>query len=168
MRRRARLALSLLLAVPCVAADLSALSGRWVRVPERSQSIPAAIESGIASLSFVARPIARARLSKIARTDTVLRIVPSPGEVSVSYDGFRCASPLDGRQVELWREGEAGRLASRTAGAVLVQEFHGKDGMQTNRIFLGSAERELVVETRLTSPRLKGPVTYRSVYRRDP
>lgn len=161
-------ALILLLALSCWPADLSGLDGRWVRVPGRSQSIPAAIESGIASLSFVARPIARARLAKIARTDTVLRIASGPATVSVSYDGFRCVSPLDGRTVTLQRDGETGTLSSRQVGDAIEQEFHGKDGMQVNRIALGNGAGELVVETRLTSPRLKGPVVYRSTYRRDP
>jgi hypothetical protein len=118
LRQRAALLLLPLaaaLAVPAAArAQESSMRGTFVIDRAHSDDVNRAIETAVARMSFVTRPIARGRLR---RTNTVYQRVVlnfTQSEVSTTFDQRRAiTSPANGQPVEWTREdGEKFQLST--------------------------------------------------------
>ena len=163
----AGLALGLLAAAlaPAARAQNDALRGTFVLNRAASDDVNAAINTTVARMNFVARPIARGRLRKTNPIHDRVVVAWTPAQIAVTTGEavpVTSAPGVAGR----WRreDGETFGLTQRWEGARLVQTFTAEDGTRTNTYTLGPDGRTLSLDVRITSPRLPRPLTYRLVY----
>jgi hypothetical protein len=155
------LILALLLAAPLAAQP----TGTWKLTG--GDDIPAVLEKGTASVSFLIRGIARSRLKKTNSAYQRIQIQRPAGEVTIQYDDRQPQHmPADGRAVKWTREdGEAFQISARTERGELVQHYQGEDGERTNVFhFEGGA---LTLTVTVKSPKLPQPITYKLTYKAD-
>ena len=159
-----RLFLSLLLTLPAAAQD-SGLSGTWTLV--EAPDLAKVIDAVVASMNFLARPIARSRLAHTNTAYGTLRIDQQPAEILIQTDQRAPQRmPADGQPVEWTREdGERFVISARRERGDLVQTFQARDGERTNVFHLDPASHTLTLSVTVTSPRLPRPLTYALVYR---
>ena len=139
--------------------------GSWtlVSAPDLAQ----VVEAATASMNFVTRPIARARLKKAFRVFPTLRIERGADDLAIQYgDRVPQRMPADGREVEWTREdGERMHISARLDQDDLIQHYRAEDGERTNVFHVDVRTKALTMEVTITSPRLPGPVTYAVTYR---
>ena len=151
------------------AAGLADFQGTWKIDRKRSQNVSEAIDAAVEPLNFVVRSVARTRLQKTNQPGATLAIALADGNTSIDYGRKTVVTPSDGKPVP-WgqKEGEPAEVSTRLTGSALVQTFKASDGQKTNRFLLSPDGKELVLETQVASPRLPKPLSYRTVYRREP
>jgi len=171
-RQRTRMLLLPLLAalaLPAAAdAQESSMRGTFTIDRARSDDVNRAIETAVARMSFVTRPIARGRLR---RTNTVYQRVVinyTQAQVSTTFDQRRpVESPANGQPVKWTREdGEKFDLSTEWQGGRLVQTFRAEDGSRTNTYTISPDGRTLTMHVTLRSPRLSSPLEYNLVFNR--
>lgn len=147
----------------------SSLDGSYVLVVEGSDDVNRAIEASIARMSFIVRPIARARLRKTNIPYRRLRIATDDREVSVTADASApITSPANGAGIKWRREdGEVLDLSTEWEGRSLLQTFGAKDGSRQNRFSLSPDGKTLTMHVTISSPRLAAPLKYALRYRRE-
>ncbi|HEV7591452.1 MAG TPA: hypothetical protein VGO40_25280 [Longimicrobium sp.] len=144
------------------------MRGTFVVDRAHSDDINRAIETAVARMSFVTRPIARGRLR---RTNTVYnRVVVNytPAQVATTFDQRRpIESPANGQPVKWTREdGEKFDLSTQWQAGRLVQTFRAEDGSRTNTYTISPDGRTLTMHVVLRSPRLSSPLEYNLVFNR--
>jgi len=152
------------------AAGLADFQGTWKIDRKRSQNVSEAIDDAVEPLNFVVRSVARTRLQKTNQPGATLAIALTDGNTSIDYGNKKTVvTPSDGKPVP-WgqKESEPAEVSTRLTGSALVQTFKANDGQKTNRFLLSPDGKELVLETQVASPRLSKPLSYRTVYRREP
>lgn len=171
-RRATRLALSFAVVVwGQTGPSIDHLTGRYRALPAKSDSVEAAIERGIASMSFVARPVARGMLRKrngvpaeigISRQGDQLRMErPGRPTITGSWDGRPIAyTPPDGEKTQV--------SYKLVGGGALEESFVAKDGSRTNTFEWSAKDALLYLRVRLTGERLPKPIEYRLAYERLP
>jgi hypothetical protein len=165
MARRYRpLLLPIFLALP-LAAQNPGLFGTWTaaEVPD----LTPVIEAATASMNFLTRPIARARLKKVALVFPTIRIERGADDIAITYgDRAPQRMPADGRAVEWTREdGEKLHISAHLEQDDLVQRYQAADGGRTNVFHFDGRNRTVTLTVTITSPRLPGPVSYALSYR---
>lgn len=172
LRQRTRLLLLPLLAVLAVPAAAkaqeSAINGTFTLNRQASDDVNRAIETAVARMNFVTRPIARGRLRKTNVPYNRMVIAHTAQEVSTTFDNRRAiVSPSNGREIE-WTREDGERLHLRTAweNGKLVQVFRADDGTRTNTYSVSGDGRTLTMHVQITSPRLPRPLEYNLVYNR--
>jgi hypothetical protein len=155
------------LTIGAASADAPGPEGTFTLDKAASDDVKEAVERSAGEFNFVLRSFARSRLTKANPIPQQVRIVYTPGEVSVQLDlAPAVTAPRDGNNVKWTRDdGAMFDLTARTDGGVLRQSFEGKDGQRVNVYRLRDA-RTLAMEVTLTSPRLAKPLTYTLVFRR--
>ncbi len=151
-------------------SSIDHLTGRYRFLPAKSDKVEAAIERGIASMSFIARPAARGLLRK--RNGV-------PAEIGISRQGdqLRMERPgrptitggWDGRPIPYTPpDGEKTQVSYKLAGGALEETFVAKDGVRTNTFEWSAKDALLYLRVRLTAERLPKPIEYRLAYERLP
>ena len=145
------------------------LEGSYVLVSPGRAEIDRAIETAIARMNFVTRPIARGRLRRTNVPYGRLRVSVSPSEiVTTADDGSPVVTPPSGTFVKWEREdGETFDVATRWQGDTLSQTFRADDGQRDNLYTLGPDGRTLTLAVTLSSPRLPNPLRYSLTYRKE-
>jgi hypothetical protein len=153
----------MLLAVPALAQNGS-LAGTWTLAT--APDLAKAIDSVVAPMNFLVRPIARSRLAKTNTAYTTLHISQDAGTVTIQPDQrIPQRMPSDGQPVAWTREdGEKFVVSARLDGDDLVQTFKATDGERTNVYHLDSVNHTLTLSVTVASPRLPRPLTYALVY----
>ena len=171
-RQRTRMLLLPLLAafaIPAAAnAQESTMRGTFVINRAQSDDVNRAIETAVARMSFVTRPIARGRLRRTNQVYQRVVINYTPSEVSTTFDQRHAIeSPANGQPVAWTREdGEKFQLSTSWENGRLVQTFRAEDGSRTNTYSISPDGRTLTMHVTLRSPRLSSPLEYNLVFNR--
>lgn len=160
-----------LLAVLALAASAMSgptLEGEWELVAAESGDIAVAIDSAIAKMNFVKRPIARSRLKKTNPAYRTISLSRTTDQLVISFDGGKPVQmPANGTAVKWKREdGETFDVAGTWETARVTQQFVAGDGKRSNVFRLSPDGGKLRLDVELTSDQLPAPVTYSLVYRR--
>jgi hypothetical protein len=159
------------LALPAAShAQESTMRGTWVINRQASDDVNRAIETAVARMSFITRPIARGRLR---RTNPVYnRVVVSytPQQVSTVFDTRHSIdSPANGQPIKWTREdGEKFDLSTEWQQGRLVQTFRAEDGSRTNTYVVSPDGHTLTMHVVLRSPKLPQPLEYKMVFNKAP
>lgn len=154
-----------------VALTVHAEEPQWVGVfenPEQSQEgIEAAIETAVAKMNFITRPIARSRLKKTNPAYERIVIERTPAVIRVQFDDRKpIEMPADGSSVKWTRDdGEVFDVSAEPGEEELRQTFKAEDGERINT-FSANAAGQMTMETQVSSPQLKAPVIYTLLYER--
>jgi hypothetical protein len=145
----------------------AAWSGTYEHVPEQSSDISQAIDAAVKNMSFIKRPIARARLAKTNVPYQRIRIQVAGADVEIAFDDRKpIRIPLDGRPIKWTREdGEVFDVSVQLDGDQLVQTYRAEDGMRVNT-FQVDASGSLRLRVEVSSPQLPQPMRYELAYRR--
>lgn len=162
------LLLTLILAAAGVHADEATLQGTFLNEQQSAKTIETAIETSVAKMNFIKRPIARSRLKKTNEAHRRVEIGMGGGEISVAFDGRKPVKmPADGSAIHWTREdGETFEVNAVWDGSRLVQTFKAEDGTRANAFSLGADGRLTMVVT-LTSPQLDRPLVYTLTFARS-
>lgn len=141
--------------------------GVFVNDEQSDVGVLKAIETAVADMSFLTRPIARSRLKKTNTLAHRITIARQAETITVRFDQRKPAEmPADGSVIK-WtgEDGEQFDVFARLANARLVQTFNAEDGQRVNSFSTEDAQR-LTLEVQVTSPRLPKPLTYTVHYKR--
>ena len=166
MRRYLLVALITLVAAAAHAADPS-LQGTFVNEQQSAKTIETAIETTVAKMNFIKRPIARSRLKKTNEAHRRVEIGIGDVLISVAFDGRKPVQmPADGSTIKWTRDdGETFDVHAAWDGERLVQTFRAEDGTRANAFSVGADGRLNMVVT-LTSPQLDQPLVYTLTFSR--
>jgi len=157
------------LALPAAAhAQESSMRGTFTLNRQQSDDVNRAIETAVARMSFVTRPIARGRLRRTNQPYNRAVINFTQAEVSTTYDQRHIiTSPANGQPVKWTREdGEKFDLSTEWQNGRLVQTFRAEDGSRTNTFTISPDGRTLTMHVTIRSPRLASPLEYNLVFNR--
>jgi hypothetical protein len=142
------------------------LNGSYTLQPELSGSVTGAVDSAVAKMNFIIRPIARRRLVQTNRPSQGLRISLSAVIHEIQFDARSpIRTPADGRAIPWTREdGEQFMLRTTLESTDLVQRFEAADGVKTIRYDL--IRDHLRMRVTVESPKLLNSLNYTLVYRR--
>jgi hypothetical protein len=167
--RHAPALLLALIACGAVAAHAEApsLQGTYLNEQQSAKTIESAIETTVAKMNFIKRPIARSRLKKTNSAHRRVEIRIGSSEISVAFDGNKPVQmPADGSTIRWTREdGETFDVNAAWDGERLVQTFKAEDGARANAFSVGADGRLNMVVT-LTSPQLDQPLVYTLTFAR--
>jgi hypothetical protein len=166
MRRHVLLALFALVAAAAHAADPS-LQGTFVNEQQSAKTIETAIETTVAKMNFIKRPIARSRLKKTNEAHRRVEIGIGRDQISVAFDGRKPVQmPADGSTIKWTRaDGETFDVNASWDGERLAQTFKAEDGTRANAFSVG-ADGQLKMVVTLTSPQLDQPLVYALTFSR--
>jgi len=158
--RSARLFLVLAFATLSLVAQEGSLAGTWTQV--RADDIAAAIQSTVADMNFIKRPIARGRLTKLNPAYKKVVITISSQEVLIKLDERDAIHmPPDGKSAPWTREdGDKFQVAAQVSKDQLIQTFKNDEGERTNLFKLSPDGRSLTMTATVKSPQLPKPLTY--------
>jgi len=168
MRRHRQLLLTLIGIVAVAAhADNPSLQGTFANEQQSASTIESAIETTVAKMNFIKRPIARSRLKKTNEAHRRVEIGMGQDQISVAFDGHKPVQmPADGHTIRWTREdGETFDVNAAWDGERLVQTFKAEDGTRANAFSVGADGRLNMVVT-LTSPQLDQPLVYTLTFSR--
>jgi hypothetical protein len=148
-------------------ADEPELQGTFLNEQQSAQTIETAIETSVAKMNFIKRPIARSRLKKTNEAHRRVEIRIGIGEISIAFDGRNPVQmPADGSTIHWTREdGETFEVNAVRDGNRLVQTFKAEDGTRANAFSIG-ADGQLSMQVTLTSPQLDQPLIYTLTFSR--
>ena len=152
-----------------VQAQNARLQGTFAYEAAGSDNINQAIESAVARMNFITRPIARGRLRKTNEPYRTVRISFTPAQISVVTDTRDAiVSPANGAPIKWTREdGEVLDVATAWRGATIEQSFTAEDGKRVNTYSLSPDGNVMTMQVTITSPRLAAPLRYSLRYRRQ-
>jgi len=158
--RAAQLFLLPVLATLSLAAQGPSLSGTWFQ--SKADDIPAAINTTVADMNFITRPIARHKLTKLNPAYRKVAIAISEKEVLVKFDERDPIHMPANGQVAPWtrEDGEKFMVAAQVSPDQLIQTFKNEEGERTNIFKLGHDGRSLTMSATIKSPRLPKPLVY--------
>lgn len=135
----------------------------YALVADSSENIKAAIDTTIRHMNFIARPIARSRLSKINPTPQRLVVDLEADRVSVAFDnGNPVVTPRDGEVVP-WLNpltGETNQAHVVVSGDTVRQTIIAHDGERENALIFSEGGQRLLLHVTVTSHRLPRPLIY--------
>lgn len=134
------------------------------------RAVLAAVEKAIASMGFLAKPIARESLRQRAEVrDGYSLVFDGLGNLQVMSQGFPVESgPLNGRPFLLeTKYGDRSQLTQRFVEGVLEQEGRTDDGSGRTEFRLTDDGATLLVHRVMESPRLSAAVDFTLTYRRQ-
>ena len=164
--RLARLFLVPVLAALSLAAQEASLSGTWTQT--KADDIPAAINSTVADMNFIKRPVARHRLTNLNPAYRKVMIAVSDREVLVKFDEREpIHMPPDGKSAPWTREdGAKFMVAAQVSKDQLVQTFKNDEGERTNIFKLSPDGKSLTLSATIKSPQLPKSLTYSITFAR--
>ena len=146
-------------ALSLMAQDPS-LSGTWTQA--KADDIAAAINSTVADMNFIKRPIARGRLTKLNPAYKKVVIAISSQEVLIKFDERDSIHmPAGGASAPWTREdGDKFMVAAQVGKDQLIQTFKNEEGERTNIFRLSPDGKSLTMSATIKSPQLPKPLTY--------
>jgi hypothetical protein len=164
--RAARLFLVPVVTALSLFAQESPLSGTWNQT--KADDIAAAINSTVADMNFIKRPIARSRLTKLNPAYKKVVITISDQEVLVKFDEREpIHMPRNGQAAPWTREdGDKFMVAAQVSKDQLIQTFKNDEGERTNVFKLSPDGKVLTLSATVKSPQLPKPLTYAIVFGR--
>ncbi len=164
----AALAVSALMSCSAAQSEEPLWVGAFLNEHQSSEGVDAAIETAVAKMNFITRPIARSRLKKSNPAYKRIVIVHKGDLVSVSFDGRRpIEMPADGAPIKWTRDdGEVFDVTATVQNGELIQTFKAEDGQRVNT-FSANDSGQMTMEAKLTSPQLPTPVIYTLLYQRN-
>jgi hypothetical protein len=171
-QRTSVVALALALAATLVptlgSAQESSMRGTWTLNRQASDNVATAINTAVARMNFVTRPIARGRLTRTNAPYTRVEIGYTQERVTLKYDERApMVSPANGTPVQWRREdGEMLQLSTEWENGRLEQTFKAEDGQRVNTFSISEDGRVLSLDVTVSSPRLPQPLHYKLVFNR--
>jgi len=158
--RAAQLFLVPVLAIMSLSAQESTLSGTWTQA--KADDIAAAINTTVADMNFIKRPIARGRLAKLNPAYKKVVIAISSQEVLIKFDERDSIHmPAGGASAPWTREdGDKFMVAAQVGKDQLIQTFKNEEGERTNIFRLSPDGKSLTMSATIKSPQLPKPLTY--------
>lgn len=158
--RAARLFLFPVLAALSLAAQESSLSGTWTQT--KADDIAAAINTTVADMNFIKRPIARGRLAKVNPAYKKVAISISDKEVLVKFDEREPIHMLPAGKPSPWtrEDGDKFQVAAQVSKDQLIQTFKNDEGERTNVFKLSPDGKSLTMNATIKSPKLPKALTY--------
>lgn len=160
----------LLLSLVCAAcaATPTDISGSYTFVPGQNPGVAQAIETAIADMSFLLRPIARNRLAKTTELPKSVLLQVGPSTAHIILGGTDSLElPLNGVPVD-WTnpDGELVKVSAHWNGTALVQVYQGKEGKCINTYSQQADGKTLRMDVEVSSTHLPKPVKYQVLFRR--
>jgi hypothetical protein len=155
------------LALPAAShAQESSMRGTWAINRQGSDDVNRAIETAVARMSFITRPIARGRLRRTNPVYNRVVVNFTPQQVSTTFDQRHAIeSPANGQPIKWTREdGERLDLSTEWQQGRLVQTFRAEDGSRTNTYVVSPDGHTLTLHVVIRSPKLPQPLEYKLVY----
>ncbi len=153
-----------------VASDLAAQEEAWLGAWKLAASpeIAPAILRCTESMSFLTRPIARGRLTKLNPAYQRLSLRRLGEDFELQFDGRPpLRLPADGRAVPWTREdGESFLVSARPEAGRLLQHYQGADGERSNVFRMDPSGKTLSLEVTVKSRKLPAPLVYTLRYAR--
>ncbi|HYO82814.1 MAG TPA: hypothetical protein VES20_15520 [Bryobacteraceae bacterium] len=162
------LALALLLA--SFPSSLDQYAGRYVLIGVESADVKGVIEDTVRQFNFLIRPIARSRLQKtnVAFPSIEFRRT-ADGSFTIWHEqGTAVTHAAPGQTVRAVSPDNSRIEVSLVPGPPLREIYQSGEGRRENRYELSAGGESLAVHVNIASPRLRGPIVYRLVYRRAP
>lgn len=174
MRRQRNLLLALALLVAAAVSGAAwaqaqaSLRGTWRYNAQASDNIQTAINTAVARMNFVTRPIARGRLRNTNQPYQRVVVDFNQQQVTLTFDQRGAiTTPANGTPIKWTREdNEVLDVSTEWENGVLEQTFKAEDGQRVNRYSLSSDGGTMTMNVTITSPRLPQPLTYKLVYNR--
>ena len=144
------------------------LDGTFILDAKNSADISKAIETTIADMNFVKRPIARSRLTKTNEAPMQVEVHQNAGKVGITVGKVKHPNLTLGASAIAWTTptGEAVQLSVKPNASGLEEYFQGEDGSKKNSFTLSADGQILSLNVLVTSPQLPKPLTYRLVFLR--
>ena len=144
------------------------LSGTYTYVVGQNPGIAKAIESIIANMSFLSRPIARSRLTQTNEPPQSVQMRITSKDVSIVHGQKSLPKvPLNNLPVEWIKpDGESMQVSVRFQGGKLIQTFQGKEGRRIDTYTFGTDGKSLSMDVEVSSSRLPQALRYQLLYRR--
>ncbi len=155
------------LSLLCV-SGLSAQEPSWQGIWKLASTpdMAGTIEQCTAEMSFIKRPIARARLKKLNPAYQRILLTRSGTEITFQFEErqpLRVAS--DGKPMAWTREdGEKFMVSVKFSPDGLVQHYQGEDGERTNQFRVDAAGKNLTLNVTVKSQKLPKPLVYSLSY----
>lgn len=148
-----------LLALP-LAAEESALNGTWLQ--SRADDVAAAVNSTVADMNFIKRPIARAKLVRLNPVYKRVVIAVTDKGVTVKFDDRDVIPMPPGGRPGPWtrEDGDKFMVAAQVTRDQMVQTFRNDEGERTNVFQLSPDGKTLTMSATVKSPQLPKPLTY--------
>jgi hypothetical protein len=148
------------LAALSLAAQEPSLSGTWNQA--KAEDIAAAINTTVADMNFIKRPIARGRLAKLNPAYKKVVIAISDKETLIKFDERDSIHmPAGGASAPWTREdGDKFMVAAQVGKDQLIQTFKNDEGERTNVFKLSPDGKSLTMTATVKSPQLPKPLTY--------
>jgi hypothetical protein len=158
--RAARLFLFPVLAALSLAAQEPSLSGTWTQT--KADDIAAAINTTVADMNFIKRPIARGRLAKLNSAYRKVMISVTDKEVLVKFDERDAIHMPPGGASAPWtrEDGDKFMVAAQVSKDQLIQTFKNDEGERTNIFKLSPDGKALTMTATVKSPQLPKPLSY--------
>jgi hypothetical protein len=158
--RLARLFVVPVLAVLSLAAQEPSLSGTWTQT--RTDDVAAAIDSTVADMNFIKRPIARKKLTRLNPIYKKVVISITDKGVFVKFDERDSIPMLPGGQSSPWtrEDGDKFMVAAQVTPGQMIQTFKNDEGERTNIFRLSPDGKALILNATVKSPQLPKPLTY--------
>jgi hypothetical protein len=142
----------------------------YTLVADSSDDVKGAVNHTIEHMSFITRPIARKRLTRLNPIPRHVQVTITADSLSVSFDQLNpIVTPLDGTEVP-WRSAISKNdytIHAVVEGDTLLQVITAPDGERTNALLFDEASGRLALHVTLTSHRLPEPLQYTLLFRRD-
>lgn len=166
MKSLQRFLLLLCLSTPALAGDEPWL-GVFVNESSSRVRIDAAIETAVANMNFIKKPIARSRLKSTNTPYARVAITRAAESISVAFDSQPpIVTPVSGQPIKWTRsDGEVFDVSVAIADGALVQTFKAEDGQRVNTFTADGAGR-LTLKATITSPQLSTPLKYEMQFTR--
>ena len=148
------------LATLSLAAEESALSGTWVQA--RADDEVAAVNTTVAEMNFIKRPIARAKLVRLNPVYKKVVVAISDKETLVKFDDRDVIPMPPGGRPGPWtrEDGDKFMVAAQVSKDQMIQTFKNDEGERTNIFKLSPDGKTLTMSATVKSPQLPRPLTY--------
>ena len=148
------------LATLSLAAEESALSGTWVQA--RADDVVAAVNTTVAEMNFIKRPIARAKLVRLNPVYKKVVVAISDKETLVKFDDRDVIPMPPGGRPGPWtrEDGDKFMVAAQVSKDQMIQTFKNDEGDRTNIFKLSPDGKTLTMSATVKSPQLPRPLTY--------
>jgi hypothetical protein len=147
-------------------------TGAWkyTLVPDSSDNVKAAINRTVEHMSFITRPIARSRLTKVNPTPQHVALILSTDSVSAAFDAGRpIVTPRSGETVPWVNElsHETDKAHTAIAGDTIRETIAAPDGNRENAFIILDGGARMRLRVTVTSHRLPQSLVYELLFRRD-
>ena len=152
----------LLFAVPKEKMTFKATKGHSANEKVIAKGIQGAIED----MSFITRPIAKAKLEKSNIAFKKVTFEFPGNKISIQHDDRKpVVSPADGSKTKWTREdGEVFTVSQKMSDDSITQIFYADEGVKTLTYKFNSDFNKMTMHVKLDSPKLGAPLKYTIAY----